>query len=75
MKNDELKCLLVYDNLPVLQQVEFLLKNNKIQFIVQSFEDSAYDGLYTLSQGKGRIMIFSGDLDKAKVLLKKERIL
>lgn len=73
--NDELQELYRYSNLAELKKIELLLKAHSIQYLIQSYEDAAYDGIYTLSRGLGRIMIFKKDLPAALDLLKHEEIL
>ncbi len=75
MQEQELKDLYIYDNLAVLKKIEILLNENNIQFLNRSFEDGAYDGLFTLAMGKGKLLVFEKDLEKAKELLKGEKIL
>lgn len=75
MKEKKLKKFYTYSDLAVLKKIEILLKNNDIQFMIRSFEDSAYDGLFTLAKGKGEILLFENDYNKAVNILKKEKIL
>ena len=75
MNNEELKELYIYEDIVILKKIELLLKEHKIQFMVRSFEDSAYDGLFTMSMGKGKLFVFEKDHDSAVQLLRKENIL
>lgn len=72
---EDLKELILYENLVVLKKIELVLENNNIRFMVRSFEDSAYNGLFTLSKGKGKLFVFEKDHKKACEVLKKEKIL
>lgn len=72
---EDLKELILYENLVVLKKIELVLENNNIRFMVRSFEDSAYNGLFTLSKGKGKLFVFEKDYKKACEVLKKEKIL
>jgi len=74
MKDDELKELYLYEDLAVLKKIELILKNNKIPYMVRSFEDTAYNGLFTLSRGKGKIFIFEKDYKQAQKVLKDNKI-
>ena len=72
---EDLKELYLYDDLAVQKKIELILENNNIQFMVQSFEDTAYNGLFTLSKGKGKIFVFEKEYEKATKLLREEKIL
>lgn len=75
MKDEELKELYTYNDLVTLKIIELILKNNNIRYMVRSFDDHAYDGLFTLSMGKGKIFVFEKDHKQATQLLKDEKIL
>lgn len=75
MKNENLKELFIYNDLAVLKKIEMLLETNEIQFLIRSYEDAAYDGLFTLAKGKGKILVFEKDLKKAEDILSMEKIL
>ncbi len=70
-----LKKLIKYNNIVELKKIEVTLQNNDIKFLNRSFEDTAYDGLYTQYYGLGEIFVYEEDLEKARNLLKKEGIL
>jgi len=74
-ENEELVELITYHNYAEYGKIELALKENGIKFLNRSFEDSAYDGIYTLSYGLGKIYVFKNDLEKAKKILKKINLL
>ncbi len=75
MTNSQFKKLFTYNDIVTLKQIEMLLQTHKIQFMVRSYEDSAYNGIYTLTKGKGDILVFENDYDTARSLLQEEKIL
>ena len=75
MLNDELKELIKYENIPQMKKVELILSNNNIAYWNRSFEDTAYNGIYTIHYGLGKIFVFKKDYEKAKKLLKDEGII
>jgi hypothetical protein len=75
MNKSELAELFIYNDAATLKKAEILLQENNIRFMVRSFEDSAYNGLFTMSLGKGKIFVFKKDLNRAGKILKKENII
>lgn len=75
MKDEELKELYTYNDLATLKIIELILKNNNIRYMLRSFEDAAYNGLFTTFMGKGKIFVFEKDYKQAIQLLKDKKIL
>ncbi|MBU1078716.1 MAG: hypothetical protein KKH98_15560 [Spirochaetes bacterium] len=75
MKDEKLKELFIYTDLVVLKKIEMILSEKQIRFMVRSYEDAAYDGLFTLAKGKGKILVFEKDHSMAESLLIEENIL
>ncbi|MBN1899253.1 MAG: hypothetical protein JW827_10775 [Spirochaetes bacterium] len=75
MKNDQLVELVTYYDLAQFGKIEAVLKQYRIKFLNRSFLDSAYNGIYTLKHGLGKIFIFPADEKKAKKILKQEGLL
>ncbi len=69
-KEDELVELITYHNYIEYGKIETALKRSKIKFLNRSFEDSAYNGIYTFAYGLGKIYVFKKDFEKAKNILK-----
>lgn len=74
-EDDKLVELITYHNYAEYGRIEVVLKENGIKFLNRSFEDSAYNGIYTLSYGLGKIYVFKKDLKKAENILKKFNLL
>lgn len=75
MIHSQFKKLFTYNDIVTLKQIEMMLQNHNIQFMVRSYEDTAYNGLYTLTKGKGDILVFENDYEKALSLLQEEKII
>ncbi len=75
MKEEDLKELITYDDIAVLNRIELLLKESGIKFMKRSFEDTAMDGLFTMALGKGKIFVYKKDYEAARNILKGEKIL
>lgn len=70
VEDDELVELCIYHTYPEYNKIELVLNQYNIKFINRSFEDSAYDGIYTYAYGLGKIFVFKSDFEKAKELIK-----
>lgn len=75
MPDDDLKELYTYTDLAVLKRIELLLKEHNIQYLNRSYEDMAYDGLFTLTNGKGKLFVFKKDYNQALAILKSIELL
>ncbi len=51
------------------QLLKKFLEENGIRAEIRSFYDSAYNGIYTLTKGAGRIVVNKKDEQKAKQLI------
>jgi hypothetical protein len=51
------------------QFLKKFLEQNGIRAEIRSFYDSAYNGIYTLTKGAGRIMVNKKDEEKARKLI------
>ncbi len=51
------------------QFLKKFLEENGIRAEIRSFYDSAYNGIYTLTKGAGRIVVNKKDEQKAKQLI------
>lgn len=52
------------------QFLKKFLEENAIRVEIRSFYDSAYNGIYTLTKGIGRIVVNKKDEQKAKQLIR-----
>jgi hypothetical protein len=72
IKNSEsLVELWTYYSYPEYNKIELILKSENIKYLNRSFEDSAYNGIYTLKYGLGKIYVLKSDFRKAKEALNK----
>jgi len=51
------------------QLLKKFLEDNGVRAEIRSFYDSAYNGIYTLTKGAGRIVVNKKDEQKAKQLI------
>jgi len=49
------------------------LAEEGITFVVRTYEDSAYDGLYVTQKGFGVVLVEEEDQDRAKVIVEELR--
>jgi len=54
--------------------IKALLEDEGIECIVRSYQDTAYNGIYTLLKGWGDILVREEDLERATKLLKERNI-
>jgi len=59
----------IFQNIIEESIIRTALEEEGIEVLVRSFEDSAYDGIYTLQKGKGEIRVFEKDVEKAKKIV------
>ncbi len=50
--------------------VETMLKEEGIPFFIRTYKDTAYDGIFTASNGWGEVITREGDAEKAGQLIK-----
>ncbi len=58
-----------FENIIEESRLRAALEEEGIEVMVRSFEDSAYDGIYTLQKGKGEIRVLSKDAEKSKRII------
>ena len=58
-----------FENIIEESRLRAALEEEGIEVMLRSFEDSAYDGIYTLQKGKGEIRVFSKDVEKSKKII------
>jgi len=46
------------------------LKRAEIKFVVRSFEDTAYDGLFSKNYGHSQLLVLEHDADRAKSIIR-----
>jgi len=54
--------------------IKALLEDEGIECIVRSYQDTAYNGIYTLLKGWGDILVREEDLERATKLLRERNI-
>jgi len=66
-----METVLVYtfENIIEGSMLRAALEEEGIEVMVRSFEDSAYDGIYTLQKGKGEIRVLNKDAERAKEII------
>ncbi len=74
ISEDELVELLRYNNVAEEKKIELILENSNIPYWNKSFRDTAYNGLYTMYHGLGKIMVFKKDFEKAVNIIKKNNL-
>ncbi|MEW6234323.1 MAG: hypothetical protein AB1656_02955 [Candidatus Omnitrophota bacterium] len=67
--NEKLVPLCVTENAVHEMQLIGALKDENIECVVRSFFDSAYDGLFEKQHGHSMILVFDGDLARAKEIV------
>ena len=45
------------------------LKDARMKYVIRSFEDHAYDGLFTLSRGHSQVLVLESESEKAKRII------
>ena len=67
-----METVLIYTFQNVIEEsrIRTALEEEGIEAMVRSFEDSAYDGIYTLQKGRGQIRVFEKDVEKAERIVK-----
>ncbi len=70
MEQDKLSSVFTFYDLAEGEVIKNLLESEGIRILIRSFEDSAYDGIYTLTQGKGKIFVLERDKNRAEQLIK-----
>lgn len=63
-----------FENIIEESRLRTALEEEGIEIMVRSFEDSAYDGIYTLQKGKGEIRVLRKDVEKAGKVIAECRI-
>ena len=58
-----------FQNVIEESRIRAVLEEEGIEIMVRSFEDSAYDGIYTLQKGMGQIRVFKKDAERAKKII------
>lgn len=66
-----MKIVLVYTSQNIIEEsrIKAALEEEGIEVLVRSFEDSAYNGIFTLQKGMGQIRVFEKDAEKAKKII------
>ncbi|MCD5401917.1 DUF2007 domain-containing protein [candidate division NPL-UPA2 bacterium] len=66
-----MKTVLAYTFQNVVEEsrIRTALEGEGIEVLVRSFEDSAYNGIFTLQKGNGQIRVFEKDAEKAKKII------
>lgn len=66
-----METVLVYTSQNIIEEsrIKTALEEEGIEVLVRSFEDSAYNGIFTLQKGKGQIRVFEKDAEKAKRII------
>jgi len=69
-KGENLISIYTPDNIVELTRIKSILDEHNIPVMVQSFNDSAYDGIYTLQKGMAKIWVYEKDAQYAKEIIK-----
>jgi putative ATPase len=69
-KGENLISIYTPDNIVELTRIKSILDEHNIPVMVQSFNDSAYDGIYTLQKGMAKIWVYEKDAQYAKEIVK-----
>ncbi|NOX97000.1 MAG: DUF2007 domain-containing protein [Nitrospirae bacterium] len=66
-----METVLIYTFQNVIEEsrIRTALEEEGVEVLVRSFEDSAYDGIYTLQKGRGEMRVFEKDVEKAKRII------
>ncbi|MEA3328365.1 MAG: DUF2007 domain-containing protein [Candidatus Omnitrophota bacterium] len=70
MRKRKLVSLYTFNNIIEGERLRNLLEEEKIQVMIRSLEDSAYDGIFRLQVGAGKIMIFEEDVERGREIIK-----
>ena len=71
MENPDEQLVIVYTTEDQVQESLIIgaLEKAEIKYTVRSFEDSAYDGLFTRHYGHSQILVFEHDAEQAKLIV------
>ena len=69
MRKRKLVSFYTFDNAVEGERLKNLLEEEKIQVMIRSLEDSAYNGIFRLQIGAGKIVVFEEDVERSKKII------
>lgn len=71
-EEERLVSIYTFKNKVELAKLKKALEDNGIQVMIQSFDDTAYDGIYVPQKGMAKLWVYQKDVEHARNIIKEQ---